>query len=102
MIYPNLSRIEPVIQSYSVIENNNVVVFDNYDPAFNFNYQSTYMTFNNTSELMSYLKDNPSSLVLTKDRSIKDNPDFAEGFKVLFNEPSVFENYRTLILKKVE
>lgn len=102
MIYPNLSRIEPVIQSYSVIENNNVVVFDNYDPAFNFNYQSTYMTFNNTTELMSYLKDNPSSLVLTKDRSIKDNPDFAEGFKVLFNEPSVFENYRTLILKKVE
>lgn len=100
LIYPNLSQIEPVIQAKSVIENKKVIVFDNYDPAFNMNYQQVYEVFHEEQELLNFIENNPEVLVLTKNRSIDNKSIFKSSFDVIFDEPSVFENYRTIILKK--
>ena len=100
LIYPNLSQIEPVIQAQKVIENQKVVVFDNYDPAFNMNYQQVYDVFHEEQDLLNFIENNPEVLVLTKNRSIDNKSIFKSSFDVIFDEPSVFENYRTIILKK--
>lgn len=98
-VYPNLAKIEPVVQSSQLIENNEVVVFDNYDPAFNFNYQRTFKIFDNEDKLISFAQQNPQILVLTKKRSIEHTSKIEENFEIVFNQPSIFENYRTIILK---
>lgn len=100
LIYPNLSKIEPVSQASEIVQKNEIVIFENYDPSFNFNYQRTFTEIHGENKLKEYLEQHPHVLILTKDRIIKDNQYFQENFQTIFNEPSVFENYRTVILKK--
>ena len=99
-IYPNLSKIEPVIQAEKVIENKEVVVFESYDPAFNFNYQRNFQEIHGEENLKIFSEQNPNVLILTKDKRVKDSKYIQENFQTIFNEPSVFENYYTVILKK--
>ncbi|MDO5654931.1 MAG: glycosyltransferase family 39 protein [Flavobacteriaceae bacterium] len=99
-IYPTLSQAEPVIQASEIMKNNEIVVYESYDPAFNFNYQQTFIEIHGEENLKQFIQENPDVLVLTKDRRIKDVPYIQENFQQIFNQPSLFENYRSVILKK--
>ncbi|MGI9526692.1 MAG: ArnT family glycosyltransferase [Weeksellaceae bacterium] len=101
-IYPNLSKITPVIQAENYIKDKEVMVYQNYDPAFNFNYHRTFPVINTKEELIVYLNKHPETLVLTKNKVIKDEMLFQTEFQTIFRQPSVFENYDTVILKYIE
>ena len=100
LIYPNLAKIEPVSQASEIMQKNEIVVFESYDPSFNFNYERSFTVIHGVENLKKYLEQHPDVLILTKDKRIKDNKYFQENFQTVFNEPTVFENYRTVILKK--
>lgn len=100
LVYPNLSKAEPVMQAKSLIQDEEIVVFKDYDPAFNFNLKQTFKTFESTDELLLFIENNPETLVLTKNRSIEQNEKIRENFDIIFNEPSIFENYHSIILRK--
>lgn len=100
LIYPQLAKTEPVMQAAKIIENKEVAVFESYDPAFNFNYKRNFREIHGIENLIQFSEENPDVLILTKDRRIRDHKYIHENFQTIFNEPSVFENYRTVILKK--
>lgn len=100
LIYPNLAKIEPVAQAQPIVSQSEVVVFKAYDPAFNFNYKRVYRVIENEDELMQFIAKNPNTLVLTKDKAIENIAQIPTFFEVIFDEPSVFENYRSIILQK--
>ncbi|MXV37159.1 phospholipid carrier-dependent glycosyltransferase [Flavobacteriaceae bacterium Ap0902] len=101
-IYPNLSKITPVVQAETYIKNKEVVVYKNYDPAFNFNFQRTFTVFHREEELIEYLNKHPQTLVLTKNKVIRDQMLFKTEFQTIFRQPTVFENYDTVILRYIE
>ncbi|WP_116496701.1 glycosyltransferase family protein [Balneicella halophila] len=99
VIYPKLTQITPVVQAGSLIENNNLIIYKTYDPAFNINYQRNFHVMNDETELIQYIKLHPQALVLTKNKVIRDNTIFEARFKTIFIAPSVFENYTTVFLE---
>lgn len=101
LIYPNLSKIEPVSQAQNFIKDKEVVVYKAYDPSFNFNYKQTFDEIHTEQALKTFVKSHPNTLILTKDKKIKDSEFIQLNFQQIFNEPCVFENYRTIILKYV-
>lgn len=100
VIYPKLTSKTPVILAQSVIKNKNIVVYIDYDPAFNFNEQKTYKVFENKTELNQYIENNKETLILTKNRAISNDSLLLKNYQIIFNEPALFENYNTIILKK--
>lgn len=97
-IFPQLNKNNPVSYINSKYENVDFIVYKRMDPAFPFNNKKIYKIFNNELNLITYLKLNPDTYVMTNIRNTKEI-DSLEELKIVDLKKSLFEYHFTKIYK---
>jgi 4-amino-4-deoxy-L-arabinose transferase-like glycosyltransferase len=97
-IFPQLNKNNPVSYINSKYENVDFVVYKRMDPAFLFNNKKIYKIFNDELNLITYLKLNPDTYVMTNIRNTKEI-DSLDELKIVDFKKSLFEYHFTKIYK---
>lgn len=101
-IFTPLWQMSPVYKAKKIIQSHQVVgVYQNFDPAFTIQNQRTFPVFQSLEEIHNFTEVYPQAIFITRDRNISSDSLERSGFEFLMNEKSLFENYSSLIFKKI-
>lgn len=99
-IFPQLWGMSPFVSAQKKIEPTSpIVVYKNYDPAFNINFKKTFKVYHDLDKLKNQLKKDPNTYGLTRNRNISTHSLEKKGFSIILQEQTVFEGYKTIIFK---
>lgn len=98
-IYPGLLTQSPLVLSKEHISQDSpTILYKGYDPAFLFNYERTFPFAESKEDVLKFLNQNKSGVVVTKEKFY--NSDWADvPTELLMKQKAIFENYTIVIFK---
>lgn len=98
-IYPKLVAQSPLVLAKDVMDKDSkVILYKGYDPAFLFNFERNFPFAETTEEVISFLRENPQGMVITKEKFY--DSDWKEiPSEILLKQKALFENYTIVIFR---
>jgi 4-amino-4-deoxy-L-arabinose transferase-like glycosyltransferase len=100
--FPIINALSPVEKARPWVENQQVVVYKRFDPAFLIQMQRTFTVIDTEQTLLNYMTNHESTYILSNTKDAADILWLSESFELVLEAPALFEDHRTRIWRSTK